>query len=154
MSEAYYQEYCAGNDDCPRGVPDGIKCPACPPAEIASRPELKRQDFRWRTMDGDILTLDEMATKHIFNSMKMCFNHLAAAWGAKPVWFVKHYGDYASAAVREPRQLAWLVVFFILEIDRRGDLPERYSEPYQQIKDQLTARNISAETVLLEESKC
>ena len=82
--------------------------------------------------------------------MKMCFSHLAAAWGAKPVWFVQKYSDYASAAMREPGQLAWLVVFFILEIDRRGDLPERYADPYQQIKDQLVARKITAETVLLE----
>lgn len=89
-------------------------------------------------MEGEILSLDEMSTKHIFNSMKMAFNHLADTHGGTPVWFTVQYREYREAAKDNPVQLARLVVFFIQEIQRRGDLPERYSEPFRLILEQIT----------------
>jgi hypothetical protein len=89
-------------------------------------------------MDGRVLTLDEMETKHVFNSMKMCFNHLARHWGGVPVWFQKEYRDYHKKAMSDPKCLARLVVGFIIEIERRGDLPEQYQKPYADILQQVT----------------
>lgn len=100
--------------------------------------DLTRDGFRWRTMEGDILTLAEMETRHIFNCFKMCFNHLAAAWGGKPVWFTKKYKDYAQHGRMAPQYLAALVVFFMEEIDRRGDLAPFYLAPYQAMVNQIT----------------
>jgi hypothetical protein len=93
--------------------------------------------FRWRTMEGETLTLPQMETKHIFNSMKMCFNHLAEVWGGKPVWFVQEYPDYFDQAKAAPAHLAGVIVMFLAEIERRGDLPEKYLEPYRAIVDQI-----------------
>lgn len=88
-------------------------------------------------MEGDVLTLAEMDTKHCFNSMKMCFNHLAEEWDGVPVWFVQRYGDYERVAESDPKRLAAVVVTFYLEIERRGDLPERYREPFEEMKRQM-----------------
>lgn len=93
--------------------------------------------FRWRTMEGEVLTLAEMSTKHIFNSCKMVFNHLAEEYDGEPVWFQHRYGDYQRGARGAPERLVALVVFFIQEIERRKDLPEKYVEPYQAMLRQL-----------------
>lgn len=94
-------------------------------------------DFRWRTMEGDIFTLPQMKTSHIFNSMKMCFNHLADTYGGRPVWFNHVYSDYRAYAESSPGGLAWLVVFFMREIERRGDLPKHMESPYSEIRNQV-----------------
>ena len=96
--------------------------------------------FRWRTADGEVLTLREMETKHIFNSMKMCFNHLAAVHGGTPVWFNHPYGDYEDMARDRPELLAAIAVFFHEEIERRGDLPLKYQHPYRMILQQMKGK--------------
>lgn len=98
------------------------------------------EGFLWRTMEGETLALSEMETSHVFNCMKMVFNHLAKVWGGRPVWFTKEYGDYTEGAARDPARLAGLVVFFMAEIIRRGDLPEKYVEPFRAIVDQIRPR--------------
>lgn len=95
------------------------------------------KSFLWRTMEGEILTLAEMDTKHIFNSMKMIFNHLAQEFNAQPVWFNHRYSDYQHSAARNPEGLAWQVLVFIAEIESRGDLSTKYAEPYQTICEQV-----------------
>jgi hypothetical protein len=93
--------------------------------------------FRWRTMDGEILTLEEMSTRHIFSAMKMLFNHLAAEYGGDPVWFNHVYATYQGMSKREVRKAAATIVYFIQEIERRGDLHEKYQVPYMQIYNQV-----------------
>lgn len=46
-------------------------------SRVARRSTAKRSDdtFRWRTNDGDILTPAQMDTSHLFNSLRMVFNH-------------------------------------------------------------------------------
>jgi hypothetical protein len=99
--------------------------------------ELTRQNFKWKTMDGRILQLDEMETRHIFNCMKMCFNHLAERWGGEPIWYNKSYSDYKQHAKKSPKRLAWLVLFFIYEIEHRKDLDIKYMQPFLEIKNQI-----------------
>jgi hypothetical protein len=120
----------------------------------------KVTDFQWKTMDGQILTLPEMKTSHIFNSMKMLFNHLAEVHGGEPVWFHKEYKDYIRKAMTpgDRDEMGLIVCVFITEIERRGDLPEQYREPYQQILHQIVgaqylgeARKLLRETRLLQE---
>lgn len=108
-----------------------------------------RETFRWKTMTGDVLRLDQMETSHIFNSMKMCFNHLASVAGGKPVWFVKQYREYCEAAEDDPKQLAWLVLFFIQELEYRNDLPAKFREPYGAILEQIRPRLIEEERLKL-----
>jgi len=65
----------------------------------------------WTTAEGETMLLCDMETTHLFNSMKMCFNHLAVMWGGKPVWFTKQYCDIGAQAVMGPEFLAKSVVF-------------------------------------------
>lgn len=113
------------------------------------------RSFRWKCMDGRIMTLEEMDTKHMFNSMKMIFNHLAEAHGGEPVWFERHYAVYEEMCERFPQAQAEIVMLFLVEIERRGDLPEFYHEPYKLIKEQIVpmGKRIAAAVPLLE-GKC
>jgi hypothetical protein len=99
--------------------------------------DLSPDGFRWCTSEGQILTLQEMDTKHIFNCMKMCFNHLATLHGGEPVWFTRVYLDYLQHAALSSGQLVGLVVFFAEEIERRGDLPSKYWAPFTEIMRQV-----------------
>jgi hypothetical protein len=98
---------------------------------------LSKSSFRWKTIEGKILKLHEMETSHIFNSMKMIFNHLAEANGGKPVNFANKYSLYKILAKTEINKLAAQVMLFIEEIERRGDLPEQYKRAYANITYQI-----------------
>lgn len=96
-------------------------------------------DADWITTEGQRLVIGEMDTKHLFNSMKMLFNHLAESWGGRPVWFQKRYPDTFRIARKQPKLLAEFVCRAVVAIDARGDLPERYRQPYAEIVGQLDA---------------
>ena len=89
--------------------------------------------FKWRTMEGEILTLKQMKTGHIFNSMKMIFNHVASAYRMPTIWFKHRYSDYQIKAATIPKNLVRQIYLFVTEIELRGDLPVKYREPYQEI---------------------
>jgi len=93
--------------------------------------------FRWRTMDGRTMYLRDMRTSHIFNSMKMVFNHIAEAYGGKPVWYQHPYVGLQDEVKRKPRELARVVALFCYEIEQREDLPEKYEAPYNEILAQI-----------------
>lgn len=98
------------------------------------------EDTLWTCQDGRVMRIGDMETRHLFNSMKMIFNHLASMWGGEPVWFTKQYGDYDRAAVSAPQRLALQVVQFCALIEKRGDLPVRYHKPYAQIRVQMKSK--------------
>lgn len=108
-----------------------------------------REQFLWQTMEGEVLSIDQMKTGHIFNSMKMLFNHLAAEWGGKPIWFRQEYTDYREKAKGSPSYIACLIVFFISEIERRQDLPAKYVGPYHDIISQIRPRCLPGQLKLL-----
>lgn len=94
-------------------------------------------DFRWETQDGMNLKINEMHTSHIFNAMKMLFNHLAKVWNGKPILFTKeHRGCYVSAA-EDPKQLAFYILYFIHHIEKRGDLKSYLKDAYIKILEQV-----------------
>lgn len=114
--------------------------------------ELK--EYRWKTQKGEVLTLSQMETSHIFNCMKMMFNHLASTYaGLTPVWFVHRYPGFKKQAEQIPMEIARHVVILVLEIQRRKDLPLRYYDPYKQILVQLSSlKRIKEAQVLLGET--
>lgn len=97
----------------------------------------EKKDWTWTTKEGEVLRIDQMGTGHIFNAMKMLFNHLAITWGGKPVWFVHQYRDYMCYSKSQPEWMFLTMCYFIQEIEKRGDLPDRYREPYKDIIGQL-----------------
>jgi len=96
-----------------------------------------KKDFKWKTMKGEILTLDEMKNSHIFNCFKMIYNHIAEKYKLPTVWFMQKYKDYKIKAVTIPKKLMMTMCIFIKEIEERGDLPEKYILPYSCIIDSL-----------------
>lgn len=89
--------------------------------------------FLWRTMKGEVLRLDQMDTKHLFNILKMIYNHLAEQYDLPPIWFTVKYPDYQVRSKLIPRHLAKNMCVFIAEIERRNDLPDKYKAPYERI---------------------
>lgn len=101
--------------------------------ELEIRLEVEKHDFRWQTMKGKILTLQEMSTGHIFNAMKMIYNHLANSMELPTIWFVHQCPDYHIKAKTIPSKIAKTMLLFIYEIEKCGDLPDKYKQPYSSI---------------------
>jgi len=108
---------------------------------------LNRATFKWVTMERKTLTLQEMETSHIFNSLKMLYNHLAVVYQVPTVWFNKQYSNLFKT-IRElislvnfankielstHRMVAEIMILFIIEIEARQNLPEKYQSPYDEI---------------------
>lgn len=91
--------------------------------------------FRWHTAEGEYLTLEEMGTRHVFMSMKMIFNHMTMIdERLSPVLFTVRY---SWIPLNSPPGM--LVVFFLREIERRGDLPDYLQPALDLIKSQVLA---------------
>ena len=106
--------------------------------------ERLRGSFLWVTSYGATLKVDEMDTKHVFNCMKMMYNHLAAANNLPTFWFNHVYREYEYLAKHRPKKLIEHLLLFVYIIEERGDLPDRYREPYESII--TTLRMIAATT--------
>lgn len=96
----------------------------------------------WVTQEGERMFISDMATTHLFNAMKMCFNHLAEAHGGVPVWFQQHWGGAAAIARFNPTRLAAYVVGMLTELDRRNDLPAKYVRPLEEIRAQIMPKRL------------
>ena len=175
MSEGEYQEHYGGWDafDAPgvhtavaggRGSSTRRRArntqEAAPRAAAAvSVPALPAQpnvtdvrDLLWCCMDGRVLPIGDMDTRHLFNAMKMLFNHIAEAHGGIPVWFTKTYEDYQRKArgdVTDLREMALLCAVFAVEIELRGDLDPQYWKPYDDITGQMRGTLRMAQARLL-----
>ena len=91
----------------------------------------------WTTAEGDEILITDMETSHLFNAMKMVFNHLASMWGGEPVRFNHKYSDYTTKSISARDMLARQVVQMTMELERRSDLP-RWPDPlYENIKKQI-----------------
>lgn len=91
--------------------------------------------FRWVPREGGILTLEEMETRHVFMCMKMIFNHMTLVDDRlSPVLFTVCY-----SWIPLPVPPGLLVVFFLQEIERRGDLSGYLQPAYDLIKSQVLA---------------
>lgn len=91
----------------------------------------------WTTAQGVKIPITEMKTSHLFNAMKMTFNHLATLHGGQPVWFQHQYTDYLQKSKDDPYRLAQMVLLMLAEIETRTDLPAAYEEPLQLIVAQI-----------------
>lgn len=91
----------------------------------------------WTTKEGERIPINQMDTVHLFNTMKLCFNHLAEAYGGVPVWFTHRYEGFGLAARLQGKKLVWWTAILLGELARRDDLPARYLQPLAEIREQV-----------------
>lgn len=113
--------------------------------------ELNPLTFKWVTKDRQVFLLHEMNTSHIFNSMKMLYNHLATIYDMPTFWFNQKYSDLLntvkglithasklnSISCHTHKFIAEIIILFIIEIEKRGDLPEKYKSVFESIVNTL-----------------
>lgn len=92
----------------------------------------------WRTMQGEILETNQMETSHLFNSVKMMYNHLAELVGFPTFWFTKEYRDIYKECKKNPRKHIRVLKELIIELEKRDDIEDRHVEVYSQIRLTLT----------------
>jgi hypothetical protein len=80
----------------------------------------------WKTMEGGIIHTSQMSTSHLFNSVKMIYNHMADIIGFPTFWFTNP--EYQMDILKK----------LILELEKRDDWDERQKHIYNQIKLTLT----------------
>lgn len=108
------------------------------------------KEWRWKTAIKQYLTLQQMETDHIFNSMKMLYNHLADELGEETVWFSQEYVGFSLMAVESPDWMAFHILLFIKEIESRGDLSLKYRGAYEEIVSRIMRRQLGDTTRLIE----
>lgn len=101
------------------------------------RDEIGIRPLIWKTALGRFVAVRAMQTSHLFNAMKMCFNHLAEQHNGQPVLFTHKYRDFTARAVHDPGWLAVFVVGMLFELETRTDLPAFYVEPLRLIRAQV-----------------
>lgn len=74
-----------------------------------------------------------MTTGHVFNAMKMLYNHVAEKAGLRVIWHQHRYPGWAQMAGEAPEWMLKHMVIFIHVIEQRQDLPEKYRKPYMAI---------------------
>ena len=100
-----------------------------------------KEVFRWRTMEGETLNLNQMKTSHIFNCLKMVFNHVAHVYGGTPVRFTRQWHNYFEMAQRHPQKLAYICWIFHMELQERDDMIFADKWSYKKIMDQILQSN-------------
>jgi len=100
--------------------------------------KIVNDNFEWQTMDGHILTLEEMDTSHIFQCIRMFYNHLALANKWPSVGQnIKYYGDYKTYAIHRGGELMLLMMFFMQEFENRKDKTAEEKGLYFLIREYL-----------------
>ena len=61
-----------------------------------------KEAMLWRTMNGEILNIREMKTGHLFNSVKMIYNHMAELIGFPTFWFSNKYESHTKRWIEDP----------------------------------------------------
>lgn len=90
------------------------------------------EGFRWQTMEGEILTLDQMETTHVFNSLKMIYNNTCP-----PEFRVGRFIEYRDIAFRPAKERRKCVLVFIAELSRRDDIPAWAMNLLIQMRDNM-----------------
>lgn len=113
---------------------NGRNASVTPPA-AADAPMLSeevRRRFRWRTSEGELLTLEQMETRHVFHALNWCWGSLTRRGHVAYQFDLQGRGEVG--------RLSWHIVLFCAEIDRRGDLPALYETAYRIIRNQVAPR--------------
>jgi hypothetical protein len=91
----------------------------------------------WVTQFQGSLAITEMETSHLFNSMKMIYNHFAEQTGMETVWFQHRYQNLFKI---ELKTMFLFLCSFIYVLEKRDDLSKKYDRIYDEILYQIYER--------------
>lgn len=96
----------------------------------------------WNTITGsEGKTVKDMATSHIFNCLKMMYNHLAVIAGGPQIMFTKEHPQLYEYWKKDSKSMIKWMKIFIVEIDDRADLRGPRNTAYAFIKEMLKGRD-------------
>ena len=116
----------------------------------------------WRTMQNELIHTSQMETSHLFNSVKMMYNHMAELIGFPTFWFNNKYGAWTDRLINKPEESLDALKTLVLELEDRTDWNENQKNTYMKIRltlsgefhkivfDELNKRGIKTETMELE----
>ena len=91
------------------------------------------KNLYWKTAGGERIHVSEMETSHVYNTMKMLYNHLAYGTGLETFSFNKRYWDRNKISSKRKRKHLRKAAAFSVIIERRGDLPYEYEKTFHEI---------------------
>ena len=106
-------------------------------------------DYMWKSKDKGFIHLDNMDTNHIFNCLKMLYNHIANMIGAPRVMFTKEYEDLYKNWLESPDVIIDYMKAFIITIEKRQDLHGPNNLGYHMIKEILSSKSEYHEQIKL-----
>ena len=96
----------------------------------------------WNAVTGSKgRSIEEMATSHLFNCLKMMYNHLAIIVGVPRIMFSKEHPQLYEYWKKDPKSMIKWMKIFIVEIDDRKDLRGPSNTAYTFIKEMLKGRD-------------
>ena len=77
------------------------------------------KDYIWVTADNKEIDIREMKTRHLFNTLKMLYNHLARLSSLPEVWFSKEYNLFYDMWNKKPQKMINMMKLMIEEMESR-----------------------------------
>ena len=77
------------------------------------------KDYIWVTADNKEIDIREMKTGHLFNTLKMLYNHLARLSSLPEVWFSKEYNLFYDMWHKKPQKMINMMKLMIEEMEKR-----------------------------------
>ena len=121
--------------------------------QVQSTLKHKREEIKWRTAEGRLTSSLKMDTSHLFNIVKMYYNHLAHLTNMPTYGFTKIHQDKYDAWKEKPQRTAYILKQMILELEDRTDwgdrgygLGEWQLETYKSIRESIK-RGVPFETI-------
>jgi|LULO01.1.fsa_nt_gb hypothetical protein len=121
--------------------------------QVQSTLKHKRKKIGWKTMDGRLTNNIEMSTSHLFNVVKMYYNHLAILTNMPTYGFTKQYQEKYNAWIEKPERTVYVLKHMILELEDRTDWGDRghelgkwQLETYKSIRESIK-RGVPFETI-------
>ena len=116
----------------------------------------------WRTMQNELIHTSQMETSHLFNSVKMMYNHMAELIGFPTFWFNKKYGAWTDRWINKPEESLNALKTLVLELEDRTDWDSNQKDTYLRIRqtlsggfhktvfDELNKRGVDISTIKLQ----
>jgi len=97
-------------------------------------------NFTHINSDGTTLENKEMETGHLFNCIKMWYNHLAVIVGFQEIWFNKKNSRIFHTWQTEPQKGIDILKKYMYEFEKRKDVNNNINQKYCLMKNFLTGR--------------